>query len=238
MTEKHIIVAIDGTAGSGKSTTARGAARILNFAYLNTGTMYRILTYKIIQEKIDYQDLNAIQRFLDQLKLDFTENINSQQVIVDGKDVTKLIRSKEVDDLVSLISAIPQVREKMVKEQRRIAQNKNIIVEGRDIGSVIFPNADLKFYLDCSLEQRALRRQKESLAQGTSIAKHEVEENLKERDYLDSTRKVSPLQKLPDAIYIDTTNLTIEQEIELVVNKIKDYMEKLKLKNNHLSTQI
>ncbi|MEO0091254.1 MAG: (d)CMP kinase [candidate division WOR-3 bacterium] len=224
---KHIIVAIDGTAGSGKSTTARGAAQILGFAYLNTGTMYRILTYKIIQEKIDYKDMNALQKFLDELKLNFTESTTSQQVILNGKDVTHLIRSKEVDDLVSLISAIPQVREKMVKEQRRIAQNKNIIVEGRDIGSVVFPNADLKFYLDCSLEQRALRRQKESLAQGSAIAHHEVEKNLKERDYLDSTRKISPLQKLPDAIYIDTTNLTIQEEIQLVVDKIKDYMKKI-----------
>ncbi|MCX7785444.1 MAG: (d)CMP kinase [candidate division WOR-3 bacterium] len=223
---RPIIVAIDGTAGSGKSTTARGAAQKLGFAYLNTGTMYRILTYKIIQEKIDYKDINALQKFLDQTSLDFTESINSRQVIIDGKDITSLIRSKEVDDLVSLISAIPQVREKMVKEQRRIAQNKNIIVEGRDIGSVVFPDADLKFYLDCSLEQRALRRQKESFAQGTPIAKQEVEKNLKARDHLDSTRKVSPLQKLPDAIYIDTTNLTIEEEIQLVVDKIKDYLER------------
>jgi cytidylate kinase len=228
---KNFIVAIDGTAGSGKSTTARGSAKVLGFYYLNTGAMYRAMTYKIFKEKIDINNIKELQELLSRTTIEFKlSNSGKSSILLDNNDVTKYIRTPKVDSMVSLVSAIPIVREKMVKEQRRIAQDRNIVVEGRDIGSVVFPNADLKFFLDCSLEKRASRRKKELNQQGDKIGSQVVENNLAERDQIDSTRKVSPLKQLPDAVYLDTSDLTIEQEIQFVVQTVR---EKLGEKCNH-----
>jgi len=219
----NFIVAIDGTAGSGKSTTARGAAKILKFYYLNTGAMYRAVTYKIIKEDIDINNMKELQELLNRTTIEFKlSRTGKSSILLDNNDVTRFIRSPKVDAMVSQVSAIPEVRQKMVKEQRRIAQDRNIVVEGRDIGSVVFPNADLKFFLDCSLEKRASRRKKELDKKGNKIGSKIVENNLAERDQIDSTRKVSPLKQMPDAIYLDTSDLTIEQEIDFVVKTVKE----------------
>jgi len=219
--QKNFIVAIDGTAGSGKSTTARGVAKTLEFFYLNTGAMYRAMTYKIIKEKIDIKNIKALRQLLNQTTIEFKLGRDSKSfVLLDNCDVTKHIRTRSVDAMVSLVSAIPAVREKLVKEQRRMSQNRNIVVEGRDIGSVVFPNADLKFFLDCSLEKRASRRKKELDEKGDKITSETIESNLSERDQIDSTRDISPLKRVPDAIYLDTSDLTIEQEIKFVVDMI------------------
>lgn len=228
--EKNFIVAIDGTAASGKSTTARGAAKVLEWFYLNTGAMYRALTYKIIKEKIDFKDKNALQEMLKNTFVEFRGEMgkNGYHIFLDGNDVSKLIRMQEIDAIVSQVSTIPEVREKMVNEQQGAVEGKNTICEGRDIASVVFPNADLKFYLDCSLNTRVDRRRKEigkhNPIRANQVAPDVIEhikDNLIERDYIDSNREVSPLVRVPDAIYLDTTNLTIQEEIQFVVDMIK-----------------
>ncbi len=221
----NFIVAIDGTAGSGKSTTARGVAKALNFFYLDTGAMYRAITYKVIQEKTDIKNLTALKELLSRTTIEFRKSADNKYLIfLDGIDVTKQIRLPEIDAMVSPVSAILEVRAKMVEEQHRIAQNKNIVVEGRDIGSVVFPNTNLKFYLDCSLDERTTRREKQLHRKHNDISVDKIKSNLAERDQIDSNRETSPLKQMPDAIYIDTTNLTIDQEIQQVVKKIKEKM--------------
>lgn len=228
---KNFIVAIDGTASSGKSTTARGVAKLLDFFYLDTGAMYRALTYKVIKNKINYKDINVLREMLKNTSIEFQgETNNSYHIFLDGKDVSKFIRMPEIDAIVSQVSAMPEVREKMVKEQQRATHGKNTICEGRDIASVVFPNADLKFYLDCNLQERVNRRKKELHINCNKISFETIRDNLIERDYIDSNRKVSPLVRVPDAIYLNTTNLTIEEEIQFVVDMIK--MRLLNKSNN------
>ncbi len=220
---KKFVVAIDGTAASGKSTTARGVAKALGFFYLDTGAMYRAVTYKIIQEKLDIKDIPALKELLNRTTIEFRKsNDNKNLISLDNNDVTRQIRMHEVDAMVSPVSAIPEIREKMVEEQHRIAQDKNIVVEGRDIGSVVFPDADIKFYLDCSMDQRALRRGKELHRKGDEISSQSIKDNLVRRDQIDSNRQTSPLKQMPDAIYLDTTNLTINEEIQFVVDAVKN----------------
>ena len=215
---KGFIVAIDGTAGSGKSTTGRKAAEALNFFYLDTGAMYRAITWKILKSKIDLCDLDSLKELAKKTKIDFNQrNI----IMLDGKDISAQIRRPEVDKNVSQVSVLPLIRAKMVKEQRRIAKNRNVICEGRDIGSVVFPKANLKLYLDCDLTERTKRRAKELKEKGLKVTKKGIKENFLERDYIDSTREHSPLKKMPDAVYLDTTNLTIEE----VVEKLADYID-------------
>jgi len=218
--QKSFIVAIDGTAASGKSTTARGAAKVLGWFYLDTGAMYRAVTYKIIRDEVDFKNAEALMNILRKISIEFRGEPNNKgyHIYLDNNNISKQIRTAEIDALVSQVSAIPEVREMMVKEQQKAAYDKNTICEGRDIASVVFPNADLKFYLDCNLNERAIRRSKEFRA---SSPNDEVRNNLIERDYIDSNREVSPLVRVPEAIYLDTTNLTIEEEIQFVVDMIR-----------------
>jgi cytidylate kinase len=219
---KNYIVAIDGTAASGKSTTARGAAKELDWFYLDTGAMYRAVTYKIIKNKVDIKNIPALKELLNNTIVEFHGDMSRSgyNIYLDREDVSRLIRMSEVDAMVSQVSAIPEVREKMVAEQKKAALDKNTICEGRDIASVVFPNADLKFYLDCNLNERANRRRKD-LHTSSSSSTDTVRNNLISRDYIDSNREISPLVRVPDAIYLDTTNLTIEEEIKFVVDMIK-----------------
>jgi cytidylate kinase len=220
---ENFIVAIDGTAASGKSTTARGVAKTLGFFYLDTGAMYRAVTYKIITEKVDIKDINILKELLNRTTIEFRKSNDGRNLIfLDNNDVTRQIRMPEIDAMVSPVSAIPEVREKMVEEQHRLAQDKNIVVEGRDIGSVVFPDADIKFYLDCSLNERTMRRERQMHRKGKEISSETIKINLAQRDQIDSSRETSPLKQMPDAIYIDTANLTIDQEIQFVVNKIQE----------------
>ena len=223
---KGFIVAIDGTAGSGKSTTARKAAEALGFFYLDTGAMYRAITWKIIKSKIDLCDADDLKELVAGTKIDFNK---ANKIMLDGKDVTEQIRRPAIDNLVSQVSVLPLVRAKMVVEQRRIAKNRNVICEGRDIGSVVFPDANLKLYLDCNLDERTKRRAKELKEKGIRVTAKAIKENFLERDYIDSTRAHSPLKKMPDAVYLDTTNLTIEDEVKIVIDLIRAKFETRKL---------
>jgi len=223
------VVAIDGVAGSGKSTTARGVARRLNFFYLDTGAMYRAVTLKYLQltEKTDTIDMEIIKKIIDNTKIDLRQENSNTCVYLDEKDVTQEIRSPAVNDFVSQISAIPEVREWMVDRQREVAEGKNVVCEGRDIGTVVFPDAQVKIYMQADLDARAKRRLNELAEKKIVVHLDEVIENLKFRDRYDSQRRHSPLKKADDAIVVDTTHLTIEEEIELVEKIVKARFEKI-----------
>lgn len=225
----HFVVAIDGGAGSGKSTTAKGVAKRLNFFYLDTGAMYRAFTLKYLRtvnknsrdipEKVD---MDLINELIKKTKIDLRQKDSENLVYLDEDDVTLEIRTQRVSNFVSQISAIPEVRKSMVKRQREIAENKKVVCEGRDIGTVVFPDAQVKIYMDADLNIRAQRREKELSEKKMEVPLDEVVKNLKFRDEYDSTRKHSPLKKAKDAVIVNTTNLTIEQEIDLVEKIIRE----------------
>ncbi len=208
-----LIIAIDGPAGSGKSTTARLVAQRLGLRHLDTGAMYRAVTLKVIESGIDIYNRRKLQELLKRTKVRLRWFKKGMRVYLEGRDVTEKIRKPEVSERVSEVSAIGCVRAAMVKEQRRLAKGKNIVCEGRDIGSVVFPFAALKVYLDCELKERARRRQMEM---GGGIGLKMVSQNLAERDFIDSRRRMSPLRRVKDAWLIDTTHLTIEEQVGVV----------------------
>lgn len=218
-----IIVAIDGPAASGKSTAAKYLAEKQGYVYLDTGAMYRAITYLAIKNGIaeDEEKVVDLSRNID-INLKFENGIT--RVFVDGEEVTDFIRSKEVNAKVSDISRIADVRTEMVKIQRRMSERGSLVAEGRDITTVVFPNADVKIFMTADLEIRAERRYKEFLEKGVETTLDEVKENLAKRDQLDSGREVSPLMKAEDANVVDTTTMTIEQELDKIlelINKVE-----------------
>ena len=224
-----VVVAIDGYAGSGKSTTARAAASRLGFFYLDTGAMYRAFTHKYIRRGGgDPLDPALIKTLLQGTQIDLTDREGQTKVMLDGHDVSREIRTPRVNNLVSQISAVPEIREFMVRRQREIAREKNVVCEGRDITTVVFPDAAVKIYMDADLKTRAQRRRRELGEKGIEVTLDDVMRNLKFRDDFDSSRKHSPLRRTSDSILLDTTNLTIEEEINRVVEIVK---EKLKVKS-------
>lgn len=217
---KNLIVAIDGPAGSGKSTSAKLVAQKLGYLYIDTGAMYRAVTFLSIKKKLDSdKDITELAESIDiRLKFDngFTE------VIVDNTDITDELRSFEVNKRVSDVSKIEGVRKALVKKQREYSlRNKGIVMEGRDIGTVVFPDADVKIFLTATLVQRVERRAKEYESKGIDIPVENIKENLIRRDRIDSTREVSPLVKASDAVEIDTSSVTIEEQVELILNEVR-----------------
>ena len=218
----NFVVAIDGYAGSGKSTTARAVAARLGFFYLDTGAMYRAFTHKyILQGGGDPVDPALIKTLLERMQIDLIDHEGQTKVMLDGRDVSREIRTPRINDLVSQISARPEIRESMVRRQREIARDKNVVCEGRDITTVVFPDAAVKIYMDADLKTRAQRRRRELGEKGIEVTLDDVMRNLKFRDDFDSSRKHSPLRRTPDSILLDTTNLTIEEEINRVVEIVK-----------------
>ena len=201
-----MIIAIDGPAGSGKSTIAKLIAEDLGLVYLDTGAMYRLVTLKALNDGI-LDDLEKIIKMLDNLNIDIKENA----FYLDDIDVSEEIRKPVVSENVSDIAAIREVREKMVDLQRKFSESKNVILDGRDIGTVVFPNADVKIFLIADAKERANRRYKELVAKGENVRMEEIYENILKRDEIDSTRKESPLKKAGDAIEVDTTAKNIEE---------------------------
>lgn len=212
---KFKVIAIDGPAGSGKSTTARLVAKKLGFLYLDTGAMYRALTYKILREKTDPNSKNSVERVCRNTKLRIETKGGGCQIYLEGRNVTTRLRAKSVERNVSAISAYPEVRKRMVRLQRKIASRGNLVIEGRDTTTVVFPDADLKIYLKASLEERAKRKIKGPRLTKVLLAGEKKE--LSQRDQRDTAREIAPLKKARDSIAIDTTNLSLSQQVEKVL---------------------
>jgi len=219
---KNLIIAIDGFSSSGKSTIAKDIAKSIQYKYLDTGSMYRALTYKILRDKIDIQDTEAVDKFLCNTKIDFRIIEGNNQILLDGKPVEDKIRGLDVANFVSEVSTIPAIRTFLVKLQQEIGKEGGIVVDGRDIGTVVFPNADVKFFISASLETRAKRRFEELKAKnnGKETTLEDVEANLRKRDKIDSERKHSPLKVAEDAIMIDTEKFTKKEQLDYVIKKI------------------
>ena len=215
-------VAIDGPASSGKSTISKLIAKKTNFLYLDTGAMYRATTLAFLRNNISVDDEKAIEKLLENLDISFKNTEDGQLVFLNGDDVTREIRDLEVTRKVSEVSAIKAVRVKLVQVQREIAENHSIIMDGRDIGTVVLPNAELKIFLVASVKERALRRYRENQEKGIELSLEKLEEEIAHRDFLDSTRKESPLKKADDAIEIDTTSLSIQEVVSKITNLIQE----------------
>jgi len=213
-----MIIAIDGPAASGKSTTAIGVAKRLGITYLDTGAMYRAVTFGLIENDIKFEDSSELDNYLKQIKLTLSENKSSNILNLDGRNVNKEIRSSKVTENVSEVSALKSVRDSMVIIQRKIAKKNDCILEGRDIGTVVFPNADFKFFLIADERSRAKRRQNDLKNMGEKKSIDNVIRDINKRDYKDSTRKHSPLKKSENAIIIDNSNLGINKVIDKIVN--------------------
>ena len=219
------VLAIDGPAGSGKSTTARLCAERLGFRHLDTGAMYRAVTLKVIGMGMDITDGHGLAQMLRTTRVGVEWNRTGMRVLLDGRDVSEAIREPEVSGFVSEVSAIPVVRRQMVAEQRRAAAGQAVVCEGRDIGSVVFPNADLKIFLECDTGERTRRRRLELARTGTNVSSKTVLANLVKRDRIDSGREVSPLRRVPDALLLDTSCLIIEEQVAIVCDLAKRRMK-------------
>lgn len=213
-----MIVAIDGPAGSGKGTLAKKISKELNLINIDTGATYRCLAIKVLENNIDLNDEEKIIELSKKLNIKMD---NEEHVYLDGKDVTKKIRDVEVTKIVSPISSIIKVRENLVELQRRLAQNNNVVMEGRDITTVVFPNADVKIYLDATLEERVNRRVKQNKELDIDMSYEEIYENIKARDYNDMNKKVGALKRTDEQVYIDSTNLSIQEVFEIIKKEIE-----------------
>ena len=213
-----MIIAIDGPAASGKSITAIGVAKCLGITYLDTGAMYRAVTFGLIENDIKFEDSSELDNYLKQIKLKLSETKSGVILNLDGRNISKEIRSSKVTENVSEVSALKSVRDSMVLIQRKMAKKNDCILEGRDIGTVVFPDADFKFFLIADEKVRAKRRQNDLKKMGEQKSIDNVTRDIIKRDYKDSTRKHSPLIKSENAIIIDTSNLGINKVIDKIVN--------------------
>jgi cytidylate kinase len=214
---KQLVIAIDGPAGAGKSSVAKRVAQALGYRYLDTGALYRALAWKAIQRGLRPQDTRYIVEMTRETRVELQQHNGEQRVLVDGEDVTDAIRAPEVGNLASPISAIPEVREILLEWQREFGRQGGTVAEGRDTGTVVFPNAEVKIFLTASLNERARRRHKELLERGINISFDQVKLDMEARDQRDSTRHIAPLRPAPDAVVIDTERLTIDEVVEEVL---------------------
>lgn len=219
---RRIQIAIDGPSGAGKSTMAKLIAQRLNILYLDTGAMYRAVALKAIRKGLDTKDSASIVPLLKDLDIRISYENGSQKVILDGEDVTSLIRTDEVSMGASNVSAIPEVRQRLVELQQKLASNNSVIMDGRDIGTHVLPQADVKIFLTASAKERALRRYNELKEKGLlTKSLEELEKEIELRDYNDSNRAASPLRQAEDAILLDTTGNTIEQSVESIIDIVR-----------------
>jgi cytidylate kinase len=220
-----MIISIDGPAASGKSTTAKILADKLSLMYLDTGAMYRAVALYLHENNIDYTDFLLLESTLDVIKITFKTIDKKNHIFLNERDISEEIRTPTISKLASEIAKIKIIRKELVKQQRTIAEEQDLILEGRDAGTVVFPNADIKFFLTASLEARTLRRFKELSEKGYQVDYEEIKNDLIWRDQNDSTRLESPLKKAEDSIEINTTDMTIEQQVDSMLKHIKKLME-------------
>ena len=220
MAARSRVIAIDGPVGAGKSTVARALAQRLGYRYVDTGAMYRAVAWQATHRGIDLNDRAAVAEVARAIQVEFVPGAGGQRVVAQGTDVTEAIRSPRMSEGASIVSAYPEVREALVALQRRMGEGGGVVMEGRDIGTVVFPNAEVKIYLDASLDNRARRRHEELRAKGEAITFEGVREALRERDHRDSTRAHSPLRAAPDAVVIDSTTLTVAQVVDEIMRQL------------------
>lgn len=220
-TPKHLVIAIDGPAGSGKSTVSKRIARKLGIMYIDTGAMYRALTLKAMHLGISLEDEGSLIKLAHSTRIDLEDSSAGQKVFLDGEDVTGLIRTPELTNNVKYIARIPGVRHEMVRLQRMIGRRRGAVMEGRDIGTVVFPEADYKFYLDADVNERAKRRHKELTEAGVNVNFEDIRNDVIARDESDMKREVGALKVAPDAILVDTTDLSIDEVVERLLSFVQ-----------------
>lgn|SRR3990172_5081777 len=218
---KKIIVAIDGPSGSGKSTVAKLLAGRLGYMYIDTGAMYRAVALQAKRDDIDINDSAALIRLCESVKLEFVPDNGGLRTILNGEDVSEAIRTPEMSMAASDISARKEVRQALLSLQRRMGENGGVVLEGRDVGTVIFQNAEAKFFLDASLEERGKRRYKELAAKGMNVTLEQTIDDVRKRDINDSSREIAPLKMAADAVLVDSTNLGIVEVVEKMIEGIK-----------------
>lgn len=228
--KKDLIIAIDGYSACGKSTFAKAIARELHYTYIDSGAMYRAVTLYSLRNKITQEklvDLVKLKKSLDEINIEikYNQNLDRFDTYLNNENVEEDIRSVVVSNHVSPVSKIKEVRAKLVQIQRRLGKDKKIVMDGRDIGSVVFPEADIKIFLTASLAVRAKRRFDEMTEKGLNITYKEIENNILERDFIDENREISPLTKAPDAIILDNSNMTVEQQMDWFKEIIKNNWE-------------
>ena len=223
------VVAVDGASGTGKGTVTRYVAEKLGLVTIDTGALYRCVTLEALNSNIELDNVEELEKIAKTIKVDLQVVDDKQLVIINGEDVSIEIRTPRVTNNVSVVSAVKEVRAEMVRIQRELAQGKNVIMEGRDIGTTVFPDADVKIFLECSAEERAKRRVKQNAENGIETSYEEVLESIKNRDRIDSTREVSPLRKADDAIVISTDNFKDTEGGEAVYQAVKKALEEKNL---------
>ena len=218
---KKVVVAIDGPAGSGKSTVSKRVAKVLGLLYIDTGAMYRALTLKAMRLKMDLQDADALTELARSTKIDLAGESGALKVYLDGEDVSAPIRTPELTNNVKYIARVPGVRGEMVALQRAIGRKCGAVLEGRDIGTVVFPDAKFKFYLDADVEERSRRRHKELIETNQKVSLDDIKKDVVVRDESDMKRDVGALKKAPDAIFVDTTKLSIDEVVEKLLSYVR-----------------
>lgn len=219
--EKKITIAVDGFASCGKSTLAKGIAKALDYAYIDTGAMYRAVTLYCIENEVDINDNQAIQNALDAIDIRFKTLDSKNTTFLNNKNVEEDIRKMPVSNLVSQVAAVSLVRRAMVRQQQEMGKEKGVILDGRDIGTVVFPDAELKLFMTANIEVRTQRRLSELQAKGQTVSLEAIAKNLQSRDHIDSTRADSPLKQADDAIVIDNSNLTENEQLAMCLTLTK-----------------
>ncbi|MRH42384.1 (d)CMP kinase [Aquibacillus halophilus] len=220
MATNQLAIAIDGPAAAGKSTVAKHVAQRLSYIYIDTGAMYRALTYKAIINKVDLENENQVSNLLENTSIDLEQTNKGQLVYLDNNEITREIRTKEVTNNVSIVAKHPLIRREMVKRQQLLAEKRAVVMDGRDIGTHVIPDAEVKIFLIASVEERAQRRHKENLEKGFESDLDQLKREIETRDKLDSEREAAPLVKAKDAVEIDTTSLSIEDVVERILQVV------------------